>query len=380
MFLRKSFIFFSIIVLFISYMIYNELTVFEHFKTVNKINSSINQKCKHYQSDNAIETFIPINDEIFIGGSTNYKARYYNFKYLDHIYEKGSIVIFNKTSEKIYNAEIENFPKNVPISPDGLDYYNGKLYVINHAYLEGERIEVIKVTFNPLKLTYEKAFKFDETHFGKINSISVINDNIFYFSEWPMISLPLSKNISKFRMFIYKYGDRIKRLLKLRLTYLYKYDMKKNTLEKIDNSNGMDNNGVAYDRENKLLFMAQTLDKNIKVYQLDDKGNVVKFVKNIPTGYGLDNLYYDNKNKLLFAAIMGRVKDNFEHLDPSKGVTRDQVYGGLLAYDLKKSDKAIYTYLQNDFMCEISEGMIIDNKIYLSSFNDPGILVCEKLN
>ncbi len=179
MFLRKSFIFFSIIVLFISYMVYNEITVFEHFKTVSKINSSINQKCKHYQSDNAIETFIPINDEIFIGGSTNYKERYYNFKYLDHIYEKGSIVIFNKTSEKIYNAEIENFPKNVPISPDGLDYYNGKLYVINHAYLEGERIEVIKVTFNPLKLTYEKAFKFDETHFGKINSISVINDNIF---------------------------------------------------------------------------------------------------------------------------------------------------------------------------------------------------------
>ncbi len=66
------------------------------------------------------------------------------------------------------------------------------------------------------------------------------------------------------------------------------------------------NNGVAYDRENKLLFMAQTLDKNIKVYQLDDKGNVVKFVKNIPTGYGLDNLYYHNKNKLLFACHNGK--------------------------------------------------------------------------
>ena len=77
---------------------------------------------------------------------------------------------------------------------------------------------------------------------------------------------------------------------------------------------------------------------------------------------------------------MGRAKDNFEYLDPSKGVTRDHVYGGLLTYDLKKSDKAIYTYLQNDFMCEISEGMIIDNKIYLSSFYDPCILVCEKLN
>ena len=59
--------------------------------------------------------------------------------------------------------------------------------------------------------------------------------------------------------------------------------MRTNTLEKVEGSNGMANNGVAYDRENKLLFMAQTYDRNIKVYQLDGKGNIAKFVKNIPT-------------------------------------------------------------------------------------------------
>ena len=377
--MRKFFVFSSIIIIFISYLIYNEITVFEYFKTVDKINSSKNQKCKIYPSDYPIETFIQLTDELFIGGSTNYATRYYNYKYLDHDYEKGTLIILNKTSGYLYNIEIENFPKNVPISPDGMDYYNGKLYVINHAFLEGERIEVIKVSLNPLKLTYEKVFKFGENYFGKFNSIAVINDDIFYVSEWLTIALPLSKNISKFKLFLYKYIDLIKRILKLKLCVMNKYDMKNNILEKIKGSNGMANNGIAYDRENKLLFLAQTFDKNIKVYKLDEKGNVERFVKDLPTDYGLDNLYFDNKSKLLFAAILGNIKHNFEYGNPSKGVKKEQVYGGILTFDLKKSDKPVYTFLQNDFMLEITNGMIIGDKIYLSSFLDVGILECEKL-
>ena len=377
--MRKFFIFSSIIIIFISYLVYNEITVFDYFKTVDKINSSKNQKCKIYTSDYPIETFIQLTDELFIGGSTNYATRYYNYKYLDHDYEKGTLIILNKTSGHLYNIEIENFPKNVPISPDGMDYYNGKLYVINHAFLEGERIEVIKVSLNPLKLTYEKVFIFDENYFGKFNSIAVINDDIFYVSEWLTIALPLSKNISKFKLFLYKYIDLIKRILKLKLCVMNKYDMKNNILEKIKGSNGMGNNGIAYDRENKLLFLAQTFDKNIKVYKLDEKGNVERFVKDLPTDYGLDNLYFDNKSKLLFAAILGNIKHNFEYGNPSKGVKKEQVYGGILTFDLKKSDKPVYTFLQNDFMLEITHGMIIGDKIYLSSFLDVGILECEKL-
>ncbi len=378
--MKKFYIFSSIIIIFISYLIYNELTVYEYFKEVQKINSSKNQKCKIYPSDYPIETFIQLTDELFIGGSTNYNLRYSNFKYLDHDYEKGSLIILNKTSGHLYNIEIENFPKNMPISPDGMDYYNGKLYVINHAFLEGERIEVIKVFLNPLKLTYIKAFTFDENYLGKFNSIAVVNDDIFYVSEWLTIALPLNKNISMFKSFLYKYIDRIKRVLKLKLCVLNKYDMKKNKLEKIKGSNGMANNGVAYDRENKLLFMAQTFDKNIKVFKLDENGNVEKFIKDLPTEYGLDNLYFDNKSKLLFAAIMGNLRNNFEFNNPKAGINKDKVYGGVLAFDLKKSDKPIYAFLQNDFMLEITNGMIIGDKIYLSSYQDIGILECEKLN
>lgn len=129
--MKKLIAFLSIFIIFVSYGIYNEIYFYEYFKTVSKINSLENQKCKIYPYENPIEAFIPLTEEIFVGGSMDHGKRFLNFKYLEHDYEKGSLAIFNKTSGKIFKAQIENFPKNVPISPDGLDFYNGKLYVIN---------------------------------------------------------------------------------------------------------------------------------------------------------------------------------------------------------------------------------------------------------
>ena len=377
--MSKPYIFFGFVILVISYMSYNELTILDYFKQNEKINSSKSQDCKIIPSENPIETFIPLTNNLFIGGSTNYKERFRNLKYLNHIYEKGSIIVLDKNKEKIFDIEIENFPKNMPISPDGMDYYNGKLYVINHAYLEGERIEVFKVSLYPLKLIYEKTFKFEDKYFGKFNSITVINNDIFYVSEWLTIPLPLKKNISLIEKFLLKYYDFLKRALKLRFCAMIKFNMKSNTLEKIDNSYGIANNGITYDRENKLLYLAQTFDKNIKVFKLDEKGEVDKFLRNIPTEYGLDNLFYDNKTKLLYAAILGNLKISFDYYDPNKNVSRDKIYGGLLVYEPNKSDKVIYTYLQNDFMIEVTHGIIEDDNIYLSSACDNGILRCKKL-
>ena len=94
--MSKSYILFSFLILFISYMIYNELTVFEYFKKNTKINSSKSQNCKIIPSEYPIETFISLADDLFIGGSTNYKERFQNLKYLNHIYDKGTIVVLEK--------------------------------------------------------------------------------------------------------------------------------------------------------------------------------------------------------------------------------------------------------------------------------------------
>ena len=97
-------------------MAYNEITIYDHFKKNEKINLSPSQDCKIIPSENSIETFIPLTDNLFIGGSTNYKERYNNFKYLDNFCEEGSIIYLDKNKEKIFNIAIENFPKDVPCS------------------------------------------------------------------------------------------------------------------------------------------------------------------------------------------------------------------------------------------------------------------------
>ena len=108
--------------------------------------------------------------------------------------------------------------------------------------------------------------------------------------------------------------------------------------------------------------------------------DIKNFEKDLYTGYALDNLYFDNKKNILYAAIIGKISDNFNFLNPKNGISRKQVYGGILAYDLKKGDQPMYTFLQNDFICQVTHGMIINNYIYLSSFYDSGILECEILN
>ena len=114
-----------------------------------------------------------------------------------------------------------------------MDYYNGKLYVINHAFLEGERIEIFKVSLNPLKLIFEKVIKFEDNYLGKFNSITVVKDDIFYVSEWLTIPLPIKSDISFVNKLLLKYYDSFKCALKLIFCGMIKYNMKTNILEKI---------------------------------------------------------------------------------------------------------------------------------------------------
>ena len=101
-------------------------------------------------------------------------------------------------------------------------------------------------------------------------------------------------------------------------------------------------------------------------------------MRNIPTEYGLDNLFFDNKTKLLYCAIMGNLKITFDYYEPTKNVRRDEIYGGIAVYEPNKSDEVVYTFLQNDFMIEITYGFMQGDDIYLSSACDNGILKCKK--
>ena len=50
--------------------------------------------------------------------------------------------------------------------------------------------------------------------------------------------------------------------------------------------------------------MAQTYDRNIRIFKYEENGDV-KFIKDIYLGYNIDNLIFDEKNRILNAGISG---------------------------------------------------------------------------
>ena len=94
----------------------------------------------------------------------------------------------------------------------------------------------------------------------------------------------------------------IKYYLNLKKTYLFHY--KNGTIKKVEDSQSFCDNGVAYDNVNKFLYLAQTYEKNIRVYKYEKNGEI-KFVRDIYLGYKIDNLIFDEKYRILNAAISG---------------------------------------------------------------------------
>ena len=86
------------------------------------------------------------------------------------------------------------------------------------------------------------------------------------------------------------------------MTYLYHY--KKGIITKVKDSNSCFNNGVAYDPVNKLIFLGQSLENNIRVYKYDSNGEI-NFIRDIYLGYKMDNLIFDETSRILSVGMIG---------------------------------------------------------------------------
>ena len=60
--------------------------------------------------------------------------------------------------------------------------------------------------------------------------------------------------------------------LKLKMTNLYHY--KNGIVTKVKDSKSGCDNGVAYDEVNRLIFLGQTHEKNIRIYKYGENGEV----------------------------------------------------------------------------------------------------------
>ena len=80
------------------------------------------------------------------------------------------------------------------------------------------------------------------------------------------------------------------------MSHLYHY--KNGEIKKVGNSQSSFNNGVTYDPFNKLIFLAQSTDSNVRVFKYKDNGDI-KFIRDIYLGYKMDNVIFDVKTRIL---------------------------------------------------------------------------------
>ena len=180
-------------------------------------------------------------------------------------------------------------------------------------------------------------------------------DDIFFTTSYTVPAPPTDK-VNFFNKNFFLFVKWANYELNLKMTYLYHY--KNGTITKIKESNSWCDNGVAYDEINSLVFLAQTYEKNIRVFKYEKNGDV-KFVKDIYLGYRIDNLIFDEKNRVLNAAITG-----------------NEGYGGLAEIYPDKNYSISYPFY--DVINVTSASAIqINKKVYIVSPHVKYLLECQ---
>ena len=382
--MNKKVVFITIVLIFISYVIYNIRKNFP-FSIPSVTIGMENKICKRIKSNYLHEDLFKLNDNYII--APTFSTLLQTHEYLEgKKIPNGKIFALNLKNETFFEIPIRNFPKNISFDPFAVDILNKEyLFVINHRTskeFSNEQIEIFKIILNEengIELSYFKSIILPNEFFGTLNAIAVKDLETFYFTTWkyfPEPNSPKEMN-SFFKRILYKIKSMVlffEIFLDLKLTNVFIYH--KGNIKKIENSNAIFNNGLAYDDKNKYLYAARTIEKDIKVYKVSEKGDEAKLDRTINIPYYIDNVYYQNeKLNLGISPNMMELFKVIEELNKGNDGKNIVQYSGFLEIDLK-TDKIVDILLQNDFK-GVSSGIKVGNKIIMTSIAFKGLYICE---
>ena len=180
--------------------------------------------------------------------------------------------------------QIKSLTENIgkPFYPHGIDMIRldsnrHRLFVINHVG-DTNMVEVFTL-HNRDSLVHEKTLT-DETMFSP-NDIVAIGENEFYFTN--------DKNSKETWG---KFQETYLQKSRCRITY-FDGENYRDVIE-----NGMPySNGIRYDFDRKLMYIASSRSFAVNVYNRTKKGDL-EFIESIPCGTGVDNIELDAKGNL----------------------------------------------------------------------------------
>ena len=391
--MKFSYIISAFSILFLSYWIYTILYEIDVIKTVEETNVN-DIDCYKVKHSLPIEDFVKINETFLIGSSFNVPELFHDLKYLTEKTLKNDMMIsFNLESEdqeKVRFVPLVNFPEKVPFHPHGMDLMDEEfIYVINHSFsskISNERVELFRIRFDggsnePVKLLYIRSFLLPRSFFGTLNAIAGIDQSSFYFTTSGSATMPLgaSQNNLFYRL---KYVLSVPFCVIFNLKFTAAFHFKEGEITAIKETAGIMNNGIIYDKENKRLFVAQTLDK--KLIELDTKNGERKptVVKVVKSQHGYDNIYYDKSKQKIYGTIIPKLyqfTEVVEYYKRNKRVDLKGIYGGFQSIDLKNDYIIKIEHISTNKLNLISSATYFnDGKAQiLTSSMDNGLLVCR---
>ena len=389
------FIFLCISVLFISYMTYNINEYMGNSLELKEINSQ--KKFNSINIPTSINYIIPINNKYLI--ANEYKPETYLFNlYLNNKVDNDRIFSINIENNEFNEIKLNNFPERVPFHPHSMSLYitpekNYILYILNHAvnynYEGQERIEKFFLRFESKKisLTYIDTIILPDEFFLRIESISAINEDLFYFTtntqyENPKDSDELLGIQSYMNYLKNKLLKIINPMLNIKQCYLYLYDKenKENEISIVENSQSTIYAGITFDNKRNLLYAIKPTEKKMNVFEINKKET--RLIKTIPILYVGNNIFYDSKDDKIYIGINGKKSEEesiINKLKDNKNLENVVSFSGYEIInpedDFSISDIMI---MKNDSFKWINSAVENKGKIYMSSIYSKGIFISEK--
>ena len=389
------FIFLCISVFFISYMTYNINEYMGNSLELKEINSQ--RKFSLIDIPTSINYIIPINNKYLI--ANEYKPETYLFNlYLNNKVDNDRIFSINIENNEFNEIKINNFPERVPFHPHSMSIYitpekNYLLYILNHAvnynYEGQERIEkfILRFESKKISLTYIDTIILPDEFFLRIESISAINEDLFYFTTNTQYENPKdSDELLGIQPYINYLKNKLLKtinpMLNIKQCYLYLYNKedKENKISIVENSQSTIYGGITFDNKRNLLYAIKPTEKKMSVFEINKKET--KLIKTIPILYVGNNIFYDSKDDKIYIGINGKKSEEESIINKLKDNKNLENVVSFSGYEIinPENDFSIsdIMIMKNDNFKWINSAIENKGKIYMSSIYSKGIFISEK--
>ncbi|CAD8166935.1 unnamed protein product [Paramecium pentaurelia] len=290
----------------------------------------------------------------------------------------------NQQSKPI-QMHIYGFPSNIAFYPHGLHLWKHNsinyIFAVNHAYIYGgERVEIFKI-IDDQHLEYQHSIIMGQQYTGTLKDLIVVSPDRFLITKLMPYTDPIEgRKQWGFGMNIKNFGVMT---LKFQNTNILdcSFDMKH--IQIIPNCHIISSQsfswtgGITWDQE-KTVWVGDNLRKTIYQFKIEEEGLIKENSIKLP--HQPDNINYDKINKrLIFAMNPKGYQTILLHLHlKSNELSRESKYStwsSVGEYSLETNQTKII-YQSNQYIRGISNALIMQGKLYLSSWADIAPMVC----